>query len=150
MCKCRETLAAMMNKLTGDLRNTQPSEQPQASQQAGSRCSMRSGPPMPGTPQPHAGPACQSPQPARPGADLDHAPSLALIPSSKSLAVPASLTDEVLPTLQPLPGPTPAIDLPNVCACSMGRALLVKSAADHLLTTVCMSSVMQSYTVPEY
>ncbi len=101
----------MMNKLTGDLRSTQPSEQPQALQQAGSRCSARAGPPMPGTPQQHDGLACQSAQPARPGADLDHAPSMALIPSSKSLAVPASLTDEALPTLQPLPGSYPAIDL---------------------------------------
>ena len=94
----------MMNKLTGDLRSTQPSEPLPGLQQAGSRCSVRAGPPMPGTPQQHAGAACQSSQPTWPSAELDHAPSMALIPSSRSLAVPAGLTDEALPTLQPLPG----------------------------------------------
>lgn len=94
----------MMNKLTGNLRNTQPSEHLPGLQQAGSRCSVRAGPPMPGTPQQRAGAACQPPQPSQPSVELDHAPSMALIPSSRSLAVPASLTDEALPTLQPLPG----------------------------------------------
>ena len=114
----------MMNKLTGDLRSTQPSEQAQASQQAGSRCSVRAGPTMPGSPQQHAGPACQSAQPARRGADLDTAPSMALIPSSKSLAVPASLTDEALPTLQPLPGLYSTSDLSSMCGCLQHRRLM--------------------------
>lgn len=96
----------MMNKLTGDLRNIQPREQPQQEVRgAGSRDSARGGqPPMPGNPQLHAAHACTSPTAAWPGSQLDHAPSMALIPSSKALAVPASLTDEALPTLQPLPG----------------------------------------------
>lgn len=99
---CRETLAAMMNKLTGDLRNTQHSGQ---SRREGGQVQAQAGQPlMPTTPQPHAALACPSSPAARPGSQLDHAPSLALIPSSTSLAVPASLTDEALPTLQLLPG----------------------------------------------
>ena len=136
----------MMNKLTGTLRNTQPNEQPQALQQACSRSSTHAGPPMPGTPQPHLGPARQSPPATRPCAELDHAPSMALMPSSKSLAVPASFTDEALPRLQPLPGLHACLLYPQHVSNSTrstqpvvfdaGWAVLAGSAIDHVLQAI--------------
>ena len=92
----------MMNKLTGDLRNTQQNQLPQQELQAD--IGQGGQPPMPGTPSLHAPNACTSLPAAQTSSPLDHAPSMALIPSSGSLAVPASLTDETLPALHPLPG----------------------------------------------
>ena len=92
----------MMNKLTGDLRNTQQNQLPEQALQAD--IGQGGQPPMPGTPSLPAPNACSSLPAARTSSPLDHAPSMALIPSSSSLAVPASLTDETLPALQPLPG----------------------------------------------
>lgn len=92
----------MMKKLTGDLRNTQQNQLPQQELQADIRQGGQ--PAMPGTPSLHAPNACLSLPAARTSSPLDHAPSMALIPSSSSLAVPASLTDETLPVLHPLPG----------------------------------------------
>ena len=88
-CSFRETLVAMMNKLTGDLRNTQQTQLPQ--QELHADIGQGGQPPMPGTPSLPAPNACSSLPAARTSSPLDHAPSMALIPSSASLAVPAVL-----------------------------------------------------------
>lgn len=106
ICGGRESLLQMMNKLTGSLRSTcstteqlkrelsgqQPPQQVDYSRPLQMlEVSMPNTPPM-------------LPHPLLPHSQLDHAASMPLMPSTVSLPMPQNLTDEPLPSLQPLPG----------------------------------------------
>ncbi|KAK9916989.1 hypothetical protein WJX75_009549 [Coccomyxa subellipsoidea] len=93
----RKELLAMMDRLTGNLRNTQKLEQIKAELKAKS-CS-----PTPQQPQPLLAP---SPAPAAPAraSRLDHAASMALMPSTACLPMPQNVSEEPLALMQPLPG----------------------------------------------
>jgi hypothetical protein len=91
----RKKLLAMMDRLTGNLRNTQKLEQIKAELKAKS-CS----------PTPQQPLLAPSPAPAAPAraSRLDHAASMALMPSTACLPMPQNVSEEPLALMQPLPG----------------------------------------------
>ncbi|CAL8466825.1 g6361 [Coccomyxa elongata] len=110
----RKELLAMMDQLTGNLRNTEKLEALKAELKAKSQSPQ---PQLPETPP------VLAEAPAPKNLNLDHAASMPLMPSTACLPMPQNVSEEPLALMQPLPGSQGTALLQPMQQCSFAGAL---------------------------